>query len=183
MPKSDRTVTRSFRISERSLKALEDEAKRQNIGVSALLNQQLQAYGEFERYFRRLGLIKISSVTFQKLLQSSSEKEVARAGTEAGSDTPRSIILAKYGVLSLGTAMDFLMMLSEYGNQFELGEVEADGKKNVTLLHRLGANGSVFFASYMKALFEGIGYAPKITTSEHSVLIEISASKDQSATF
>jgi hypothetical protein len=49
---------------------------------------------DFDRYFRRLGLIKFSSATFQRLLQAGSDSEIAKAGMEAGSDTPRSIILA-----------------------------------------------------------------------------------------
>jgi hypothetical protein len=180
---SDRTVTRSFRISEHSLKALEDEAKKQNIGVSTLLNQQLIAYGDFERFIRRIGLIKISSATFQKLLEAGSDKQIARAGVETGSDTPRSIILAMHGVLTLETVIDYLKMLSEFAGLFEFGEVDNDGKREITLLHRLGSKGSIFFANYMKSLFEGIGYSPSITSSQHSVLIEILPKKDSSAAF
>src|SRR5579862_9204816 len=113
-PSNDRTITRSFRISERALKSIEDEAKRQNVNLSIIVNHQLLAYSDFERYFRRLGLIKISSATFQRLISAGSNDEIAKAGHEAGSDTPRSIILAKYGILSLSTVIDFLNMLSEF---------------------------------------------------------------------
>ena len=50
MPKTDKTVTRSFRISERALKSIEEESKRQNISVSTIINQQLLAYAELERF-------------------------------------------------------------------------------------------------------------------------------------
>ncbi len=169
-------------MSERALKALEDEAKRQNMSISTILNQQLLAYADFERFFRRLGLIKISSATFQRLLQAGSEKEVARAGMEAGADTPRSIILAKHGALTLDTVLDYLEMLSEYAGQFEFGEADADGKRIITLLHRLGPLGSVFYVNYMRALFEGVGLSPKISSSEHSVTIEVLPQREQTAT-
>jgi hypothetical protein len=171
---TDRTITRSFRISERALKSIEDEAKRQNVNVSTIINQQLVAYSEFERYFLRLGLIKISSATFGRLLLASSDSEIAKAGEEAGSDTPRSIILAKYGELSLDSVIDYLKMLSEFANQYEFGLIERGGKQIVSLLHSLGAKGSVFFSSYARALFDSIEYHPKITSSSHSVIIEIS---------
>jgi hypothetical protein len=175
----DRTVTRSFRISDRALKSIEDEAKRQNIGVSTIINQQLLAYSDFERYFRRLGLIKISSATFARLLSASSDAEITKAGSEAGSDTPRSIILAKYGVMSLETVVDYLRMLSEFANLYEFGLVENAGKQIVTLLHGLGPKGSAFFTSYVKALFESIDFSPKISSSAHSVVVEIAPGKTQ----
>lgn len=173
----DRTVTRSFRISERALKSIEEEAKRQNVGVSTLINQQLLAYADFERYIRRLGLIKISSATFARLLLASSDEEIARAGSEAGSDTPRSIILTKYGTMSLSTAIEYLKMLSEFANLFEFGEVEHRDKHIITLLHGLGPKGSVFFLNYVKALFGSIEYDPKFSSSAHSVVIELSPEK------
>jgi hypothetical protein len=178
----DRTVTRSFRISEKSLKALEEEAHRQNISVGTLVNQQLLSYAEFERYFRRLGLIKISLSTFQRVLKAATDDGIAIAGAETGSDNPRSIILAKHGELNLNSVIDYLTILSEFGGLFEFGEVEVDGKRMITLLHSLGPRGSVFFSNYMKALFEGIDFTPRITSSEHSVLVEITPRKDQSAT-
>jgi hypothetical protein len=74
-------------------------------------------------------------------------------------------------------------MLSEFGGQFEFGEVEVGGKRMITLLHRLGPKGSIFFSNYAKALLAGLGYNPKITSSEHSVSIEISSLQDQVTTF
>jgi hypothetical protein len=177
MPKTksgaDRTVTRSFRISERALKSIEDEAKRQNVGVSTLVNQQLLAYADFERYMRRLGMIKITSATFERLLLAGSDNEVANAGSEAGSDTPRSVILAKYGELCLDTVIEYLKMLSEFAHQFEFGQVEQSGKQMITLLHSLGPKGSIFFENYVKALFNAIELSPKISSSAHSVFVEV----------
>ena len=181
--RNDRTITRSFRISERALKALEDEANRQNLSVSTILNQQLLAYAEFERFIRRLGLIKISATTFERLLRAGTEKEIARAGTEAGADTPRSMILAMHGAMNLDTALEFLGLMSEYAGQYEFGEADTDGKRIITLIHRLGPNGSVFYANYMRALFEGVGLSPKISSTEHSVTIEVVTQREQAATF
>ena len=128
-------------------------------------------------------MIKVSSATFQRLLQAGSEKEIAHAGAEAGSDTPKSIILAKYGSLTLETVVEYLKIQSEFSGLFEFGEVDTDGKRMVTLLHRLGPKGSVFFVNYAKAMFDGIGYTPKITSSEHSILIEVLPQKDQVTSF
>jgi hypothetical protein len=180
---SDRTVTRSFRISEHALKSIEDEAKRQNVGLSTLVNQQLLAYADFERYIRRLGMIKISSATFERLLLAGPDTEIAKAGQEAGSDTPRSIILAKDGELSLETVIAYLKMLSEFAHLFEFGQVEQGGKQNITLLHSLGPKGSIFFENYVKALFDSIQLSPKISSSAHSVFIEVLPGKNLGSDF
>ena len=73
-------------------------------------------------------------------------------------------------------------MLSEYANQFEYGESESPNGKVITLFHRLGPKGSVFYSNYVRAIFEAIGYSPRISTSEHSISIEILPKKDSSTT-
>jgi hypothetical protein len=171
--KSDKTVTRSFRISERAIKAIEDESKRQNVSVSTIINQQLLSYAEFDRFFRRLGLIKFSSATFQRLLEAGPDDLIARAGAEAGVDTPSSIMLAKYGEQSLERILDYLEMLSEFANQFEFGRIEQKDNTVITLLHRLGPKGSVFFENYLRSLFKTTKYLPKIHSTDHSVVIEV----------
>lgn len=181
--RKDRTVTRSFRISERALKALEEEARRQNIGVSALFNQQLIAFADFDRFLRRLGLVKMSSATFERILKAGQDEEIARAGREAGADTPRSIISLKYGALTLESILDHLTSVSEYSGQFEFGQVEKDGKKILTILHRLGPKGSKFYASYMDSMFAEAGISSKIVTSDHSLHIEILSGENQRPAF
>jgi hypothetical protein len=181
LAKADKSITRSFRISERALKAIEEESKRQSVSVSTIINQQLLSYAEFDRFFRRLGLIKISSATFQRLLEACPDEYIAKAGSEAGVDTPSSIILAKYGEQTLEHVLDYLEMLSEFANQFEFGRVEQNGKTIITLLHRLGPKGSMFFENYMKTLFASTNYAPKIHTTDHSVVIEVSPLMEKSS--
>ncbi len=171
--KHEHTVTRSFRISEAALRAIEEESQRHNVSVSTILNQQLLAYAEFERFVKRLGLVKISSSTFRRILSAGPDSEIAQAGIEAGGDIPASIIVAKNGSLSLQTVIGHLNSLSEYAGLFEYGETDSEGNKVITLLHRLGPKGSIFFANYAKALFGGIGFSPKITSTEHSVVIEV----------
>jgi N-glycosylase/DNA lyase len=179
MSKVGKTVTHSFRLSERALKAIEEESKRQNVSVSTIINQQLLAYAEFERFFRRLGLIKISSATFQRLLEASPDDLIAKAGKEAGADTPSSIMQAKYGEITLDRILDYLEMLSEFANQFEFGRVEQGDKTVITLLHRLGPKGSIFFEDYVQSLFRATNYVPKIHSTDHSVVIEVSPIKEQ----
>ena len=171
---ADKTVTRSFRISQAAFDSLKEDAGRKKITVNTLVNQLLLARMDFDKYYERMGLIKIAATTFSLLLDAASEDRVAEAAQQAGVDAPRAIIEAKYGVLSLQTVLDFLRMMSEYANLFEYNQVESsDGKKIITLMHRFGRNGSLFLNNYAKSLFHEIGFEPKISSSEHSVVLEI----------
>jgi hypothetical protein len=172
---SDKTVTRSFRISQSAFDSLKEDAERKKITVNTLVNQLFLAHKDFDRYFERMGLIKIAVTTFNVLLDAASEDRVAEAGRQAGIDAPRAIMVAKYGHLSLQTVLDFLRMMSEYANLFEYSQVDSeDGRRKIiTLMHRFGENGCLFLSHYVKAIFAGIGLEPKISSSGHSVVVEV----------
>jgi hypothetical protein len=170
-----KTITRSFRISQEAFDALKEDAERKEITVNTLVNQLFLAHKDFDVYFERMGVIKISSATFSLLLGAASEERIAEVGREVGMDVPKAIIIAKSGELSLQTVLSFLRMMSQYANLFEYNEVvSSDGRsKIITLMHSLGRNGSQFLVHYVKAILGGIGLEPKISWTEHSVVIEL----------
>ncbi len=90
-------------------------------------------------------------------------------------DIPKAIILAKDGLLSFQTICDFLRMMSHYANLFEYNEVESPNgqSKIITLMHHLGNNGSLFLSQYAKAIFAEAKFDPKVSSSEHSIIIEV----------
>ncbi|MGA1975139.1 MAG: hypothetical protein ABSG92_05835 [Conexivisphaerales archaeon] len=60
-------VTRSSRIDGAALAASKEEATRRNVSVNTFLNQQILSFASFDRFFLRLGLVKISANTLQRL--------------------------------------------------------------------------------------------------------------------
>ncbi len=175
MSKTEKTVTRSLRINGEAFDALKEDAKRRGITVNTLVNQLFLAYKDFDRYFERMGMIKISSATFKRLLSATSENGIAEVGRQAGTDIPRAIIIAKYGLLSFQTICGFLRMMSDYAKLYEYSEVTSPdgGSKILTLMHDLGQNGSPFLIHYVKAIFLDIDLEPRISSSEHSVIVEV----------
>jgi hypothetical protein len=82
---SENTVTRSFRISETAFLALEEEAKKRNISINTLVNQLFLSFANFDRYFQKFGMTKISKVAYRKTLRSVPDNELtelARGSTE-----------------------------------------------------------------------------------------------------
>ena len=173
LSKKEKTVTRSFRISESVFKALEEDATRRNVSVNTLLNQLLLAYTNWGRFIDRVGAIRTSKVALRCILNASSDEGVIDAAREVGPDTPKSIILAKHGALSLATVLDYVRNASMYGGFAEYNEVETQGKMTITLMHELGRKGSLFISNTVESLFRMINIHPKMSSSEHTVIIEI----------
>src|SRR6266567_6597232 len=79
-----KTVAKSFRVNEKALEALQEEAKRQSISVNTLVNQLLLNYSEFGRYLQRVNALKMSRKTFEEILNSVSDDSLVKAAQTAG---------------------------------------------------------------------------------------------------
>lgn len=170
---TEKTVTRTFRISERAFNALNEDAKRRNVSVNTLANQVLLSYADFDRFIRKLHMIKIPRPTFRRVLDAAHDDAIIEAGQLAGDDVPKFLILAKDGVLSLQSVLAYLKNLADYGNFFEYADTLQDGKRTVTLAHELGPKGTLFLAHYVQTIFESIGVHPTFTLGDNSIIIEL----------
>ncbi len=170
---NERTITRTFRISEHAFKALQDDARHQNVSVNTLVNQTLLSYANFDRFVKKLHLIKISRPTFRRVLDAAHDDAIIEAGQLAGSDVPKFLILAKDGTLSLETVLVHLRGLADYGNLFEYTESVEDRKRVVTLGHELGPKGTLFLAHYVQTVFESVDSHPTFTLGDNSIVIEL----------
>lgn len=173
MIESDRTVTRSFRISETSLKVLQEEAQSQNISVNTLVNQIILSYTNFDKYAKKFSFIRLSSIVLRYLLEAMPDEVVIRVSYNAGKEVSEPFILAKHGILNLETALEYLRSLSFYANLFEYNEVDKDEKKIITLMHTLGSKGSLFIGHFIQPIFERIGVNACFSLSDHAVVIGI----------
>ena len=64
-----KTATASFRLDESALAAIQEDAKKQNVSVNALLNQLVLAYAKYDRPMKRFHMIKVPASTFKHLLR------------------------------------------------------------------------------------------------------------------
>jgi hypothetical protein len=168
-----KTVTRSFRIDEAALGALEEEALKKSSSVNTVLNQQILSFSEYDRFFSKVGMVKFSASTLQNLINAAPDERLIEAAVASALDTPGSIMRSKYGKVTLDTTLEYVKMVSEFGNMYECAFADLPDGKVITLSHRFGPKGSLFWANYVKTLFEQIGYVPKIKTSANSVSFEI----------
>ena len=173
-----KTVTRSFRIDEAVMAALEEESAKRSISVNTLVNQQLLAFANFDRFHSRLDLVKFTGGSLQKLLDAATDEKIADAAVVAALDTPRSIMLSKFGQVTFESTLEFIKMLAQYGNLFEYSLSDSPDGKVITLFHRFGPKGSLFLEKYIGVLLEQMGYTSKTETSPHSVDFVVQKRKD-----
>lgn len=175
MPSARRgkTAIRSFRVDEDALGIIESEAKRQGISVNTLVNQLLQAYVNLDRFLEPLSMVKISSDCFRDLLEAASDAEVVEAGDRTATNTLRSVILARRGVVDLEHILEHLRTMGEYGKIFRYSETFHRGRRTITLIHKWGKKGSLYYTGVMTSVLRTTGLTSKIQTTENSVSIVI----------
>ena len=173
MSKREKTVTRSFRISQSAYKALEEDASGRRISLNTLVNQLLLAHANMGRFQDKLGAIRIARPSFVHLLNACSDEALIEVARSVVLDSPRAQMLAKYGTLSLSTVLDYMRTMIAYGGWGEYSEVENQGKLVITQTHDLGRKGSVFISNVLESIFGMVNIHPKMSSSEHSITIEI----------
>lgn len=170
MPRVGRTVAKSFRVNEKALEALQEEANRQSISVNTLVNQLLLDFSEFGRFLQRVNAIRMSRKTFLEILNSVPEDGVVKAAQAAGRSAPIALIASKYGKVTVSTVLGFIHDLSAYANLFEYYEKNEGDRWTVTLMHELGTKWSTFLTHYVGEAFGAAGIQPKVRTSERAVI-------------
>ena len=170
MPREGRTVAKSFRVNERALAALQEEAGRQSVSVNTLVNQLLLDYSEFGRYLQRIHSLRLSRKTFQEILNVAPDDSLAKAGSVAGKSGPTAIIASKWGRITVDTVIEFIHDLSAYANLFEYYEKNENEKWTITLMHDLGPKWSIFLTNYIGEAFVAAGIQPKTRTSDRAVI-------------
>ena len=170
MPREGKTVAKSFRVNEKALSALQEEATRQSVSVNTLVNQLLLDYSEFGRFLQRINALRLSRKTFAEILNSVSDENLAKAGQVAGKSAPMAIIASKWGKITVSTVIEFIHDLSAYANLFEYYEKNEAERWTITLMHELGPKWSTFLTHYIGEAFLAAGVQPKTRTSDRAVI-------------
>ena len=169
-----KTVGRSFRIDEKWIKVLNDEAEKQGISVNALLNRILQQYA-FLRYMLRYGAITLTHKGFSGILESCSEDKVRENARKAGSTIARDILLTMGAEANYTFLVSlYKQLLSEFAGWFECDHHVRQAKEIFHLRHELGNKWSIYLAEAASEMFKSIlNKEVAIEFSDSSVTITI----------
>jgi hypothetical protein len=166
---SSKTTIRTFRIEKTALETIERDAKQKKVSVNTLVNQLLLAYANYDRYLEQFPMMKIVSPLFGFLLDGVSDDYAKGVARRLAQNLVQGAIVSRRGGLNLSTLVDHMKLVSEYSNIYTFKEAEPYGRRTITLYHRFGRKGSVYFREYLETLFEMLEMRPKLTTTENSV--------------
>jgi hypothetical protein len=143
------------------------------VSVNTLLNQLILTYANYDRPMNRFQMLKLPASDFRYALRGAQDETIAEAGRQAGSDVPKTYILAKWGRLTKENGLNYLKTMSTYAKLFDYSEVLSEGALFVTLSHNFGAKGTLFLQSYVKAMFALVDVQPKFSPDENAVVFEL----------
>jgi hypothetical protein len=174
MSKKERTVTRSFRISESAFEALQEEARKRNVSVNTLHNLVLLTFADYDRFLNEFHMIKLSSSTFNRILKATNDEAIIEAGRNAGKNVPKGFMQAKDGRISEINCIEYLKLMSQYANLFQFNVSRSESGTSITLIHDFGEKGSLFFSEYVKSVFGLVDVRVQVSSSETSISFELS---------
>ena len=168
-------MTKTFRISEEALDALSEDARAQNVSMNTLVNQLLISYVEFDRWMRKVHLIKIAGSTLRLFFDGISPETAKAAGEEQVREMAETFILSHYGALTAESVLAYIRTISEHGGVYEYNEVTRVGSKTLTLLHELGMNGSIFISTAAVKLLAEVGIKADCKLSDGAVILTLAS--------
>jgi predicted helicase len=170
-----RTIGRSFRIEERWLNIVNEEAEREGISPNALMNRVLQDYCMFGRNLKRFPAITLSQKVFSKIIASCQEEKLRIIARESGVKSFRDVFKTLGLDLSLENIFYFIKeLLSRYANWFTYSYHIKKKMRVFHLRHYCGENWSVYLSELITAVIDNcLNIKPKVEFSEETVTIYV----------
>ncbi len=163
-----KTESQSFRVDERVLDNLREEAKRDNVTLSSLVNQILTKYVDYGRFANRMNALSLARKTFTSILNAASEEDLVRVAEIEGRSSPVAFITSMNGHMNVENVVGFVKDLSEHANLYEYSEI-SHSPPTFTLVHELGVKWSLFIAHYLTEAFKSAGVQVKFSSSDRAV--------------
>ena len=176
-------VTRTFRLNPEYDTVLNEEAEKQGLSVSALLNQIIRQYVLVSRFTQRIPAITLTYHTFAPLLERIPDKDLVEVAEKTGAIIPEEAILQRGGRINFDTVNWLIdVVYGRYGNWFDSSQSIINGEERVHLTHQLNHKWSQYLGGYMHSMFESIlNMEPKVETRENSVTIYLKPPKSSTA--
>jgi hypothetical protein len=177
--KPDRTVTRSFRVSESALDAIREEARRRNVTTNTLVNQLLTNYARVGRHWDKIHWMRRPIEWEKDLFDAIPDEKVAELGRLHG---PRfkTFTIARWGEFSLPALLDDLRAIAEDG-AFEYTEEVRDGRRTMQFIHMVGRKYSIYVMNALQAAFGALGVHPIISMTDNTIILELGPSSSSSS--
>ena len=169
-----RTIGRSFRLDERWLNVLNEEAKRERISPNALLNRILEDYSLYHRHFARYSCMSMTKTTFSTIMKKYPNDEIDKLAEESVQIITKDLFPALGRSFNYDTVIFFIShILGKYGNWFKYEHHHKNNKEIFHLRHTLDDNTSKYLVKLLSKLFEALDKKVNIDTYQGSITLEL----------
>lgn len=174
-----KTENRSFRIDLSVLASLEDEAKRNKVSVSTLVNQLFEDYVEVGRYRKRIGTVSIASNTFEQIISATPEEALVKVAHSSGANVPKAYVLSKWGSMKPEHLISYIKESAGATGLYEYSE-STENPGVITLTHRYSRKWSVYLANYFSTAFQTFGMKVDFDVNEQAVALSVRSTASSS---
>lgn len=171
-----KTTTRSFRINVEWDEILEQEAEKQGISTSSLLNKILRKYSLYSRWNQHIDTIHLSKQMLRKILNLIQVESLAEAGSKSGSLDPINLIN------TIGLPNDYdsfvYLMTNIFGGPcfamwFTCFHHKQENKDLFHLQHDLGEGWSIYLEQYILSFLKSIPNIKEVKTRSYKYAVTI----------
>jgi len=167
-------VVKSFRLDEKALEVLKEEAGTQTVSLNTLANQLVLNYANFGRYLKRVGGMVLSQQTLFEFVNYLPEDSAIDVGRKLGRTSPQQLITAMNGEVNVNRVLEFIHNLSSIANWFQYTKCTTSSRQvKITLTHEMGRNWSQFITHYLLGAFDAAGCQPTTDVADYYVTLTI----------
>jgi hypothetical protein len=152
-----KTVGFSFRIEEKWVELLREEAERQELSVNALMNKILHDYSQHWRWTERFGAVLLTQSIVAGMAGACPEEAIIglakKSGTTGAKDALRTM-----GITPTFDNVTFFIKnnMGKFCNWFDCSQYTNGKSETFHLRHGLGKNWSLFIGNQVATIFETI---------------------------
>jgi hypothetical protein len=145
--------TRTLRIENDLLEALEEMASEQRVSVNLAVNRALRRYVEWDSAERSRGYVSVPSGLLSKLMSFLTVEKAQELGRSAATSAFIPNMRRRNPIVSVQSVVDDMKMAAKYTGRYTFDYTEKEGRGLILLRQQLGRNWSGFYAASLEEIF------------------------------
>lgn len=173
------TGTGTFRLDNRLLDSLKEEADQKQTSLNTLVSQVLRSHAEYHTFASKGGMISMPKTLLVRLMDKLSQQEVIQLSEHIAKNELKDTILMMKGKYNASTIMDFVESWSRAGGYPYRHHIEESdtGKSKVKHLfvmqHDMGQRWSLYFVELFRFAFEQTGTKLNFQHTTNTISFEV----------
>ena len=176
--KRKKTILRTIRLSEEIDSLLERDAQKQNISTNALVGKIMTRYVEWDRVVEKLDFVSFSNAFFVTLINEVSDEKIQEIASQEAIRQIQNHAMWDFGKTDFDVLLKTILLVGKYGTASDIS-VESWGEGNyvITLHHKWGQKGVVFFRSFFNSFMKSVlGVQPRIDIADNVMVVSFQKS-------